>query len=330
MKYCRFCGKELVEDQCDCLEFRRANAPEGGKRRLFRDPLLIPSFKVNVKSVSGFISSIRDLSGMSEASSSAGDPFEYNVPIVPDCIEPEKDEVVVKQYNIARLRTRLKFMKAEGRLMVTTHRLLFRAAGTSLTGNLLQEHQYKLDDISGVELHKDYKFSLMNLLGSLLLLVLGYFLIGRQIMPEKINGFTTFMCVLTGLLGMVPTFVVYKRFWLKLLCAFLSVTLLSAIAYTGWFAELLMYLALIIFAMNMIIVCFVPNLVIKIKASGGGDALVVGSQKTIFSRQTGDDYSGFTEVMPWEDTVMAINELGTIIDDLKNHSDHAVDKWTQQ
>ena len=56
MKYCRFCGKELVEDQCDCLEFRRANAPEGGKRRLFRDPLLIPSFKVNVKSVSGFIS----------------------------------------------------------------------------------------------------------------------------------------------------------------------------------------------------------------------------------------------------------------------------------
>ena len=238
--------------------------------------------------------------------------------------------MVVKQYNIARLRTRLKLMKSEGRLMVTTHRILFRATGTSLTGNLLQEHQYKLDDISGVELHKDYKFSLMNLLCSLLLLVAGYFLIGRQIMPEKINGFTTFVCILTGILGLVPTFVVYKRFWLKLLCAFLSVTILFAIVYTGWFTELLLILSLIIFLINMIIVCFVPNLVIKIKASGGGDALVVGSQKTLFSRRTGDDYSGFTEVMPWEDTVMAINELGTIIDDLKNHSDHAVDKWIQQ
>lgn len=246
MKYCRFCGKELVEDRCDCLDWRRANDPESGKRRLFRDPLLIPSFKVNTKSVSGFISSIRDLSGMSEANSGAGDPYEYNVPIVPDCIEPEADEQVVKQYNIARLRTRLKFMKAEGRLMVTNRRILFRAAGTSLTGNLLQEHQYNLDDISGVELHKDYKFSLMNLLGSLLLLVLGYFLIVRSIMHEEINGFSTFMCILTGLLGMVPTFVVYKRFWLKLLCSFVSTSLLFAISYTGWFAELLAILALII------------------------------------------------------------------------------------
>lgn len=329
MKYCKFCGKELVEGQCDCLEFRRNNNP-GGKRRLFRDPLLIPSFKVNTKSVSGFISSVRDLSGMSEASSSAGDPYEYNVPIVPDCIEPEADEIPVKQYNIARLRTRLKFMKAEGRLMVTNRRVLFRATGTSLTGNLLQEHQYNLDDISGVELHKDYKFSIMNLLGSILLLVLGYFLIVRSIMHQEINGFTTFLCILTGLLGMVPTFVVYKRFWLKLLCSFISTTLLFAISYTGWFAELLAIIALIIFVMNMIIVCFVPNLVIKIKSSGAGGALIIGSQKTLFARQTGDDYTGFAEVLPWEDTVMAINELGTLIDDLQKRGDYAIEKWTQQ
>ena len=97
---------------------------------------------------------------MSEPSSNAGDPFEYNVPIVPDCVKPEENEVVVKQYNIARLRTRLKFMKAEGRLMVTNRRILFRAAGTSLTGNLLQEHEFDLDELAGIEMHKDYKFSL--------------------------------------------------------------------------------------------------------------------------------------------------------------------------
>ena len=48
--------------------------------------------------------------------------------------------------NLALLRTRLKFMKAEGRMMVTNRRVLFRAAGTSLTGNILQEHQFNLDE----------------------------------------------------------------------------------------------------------------------------------------------------------------------------------------
>lgn len=56
--------------------------------------------------------------------------------------------------------------------------------------------------------------------------------------------------------------------------------------------------------------------------------IVIGSQKAMFSK-TGDDYSGFAEVMPWEDTVMAMNELGTMIDDLQKQGDYAVDKWSR-
>ena len=63
--------------------------------------------------------------------------------------------------------------------------------------------------------------------------------------------------------------------------------------------------------------CFVPNLVIKIKTKGATGAVVIGSQRALFRRKTGDDYSGFAEVMPWEDTIMAMNELGTMIDDLQ-------------
>lgn len=55
---------------------------------------------------------------------------------------------------------------------------------------------------------------------------------------------------------------------------------------------------------------------------------MIGSQKSIFRRKTGDDYSGFAEVMPWEDTIMAINELGTMIDDLQKQGDYAIEKWT--
>lgn len=56
---------------------------------------------------------------------------------------------------------------------------------------------------------------------------------------------------------------------------------------------------------------------------------MIGSQKTMFMRKTGDDYSGFAEVMPWEDTVMAMNELGTMIDDLQKQGDYAIEKWSK-
>ena len=168
LKFCRFCGSELVNGQCTCKEFmatveqskkveyskaesvsepryqntanQSANVqPEESyytrqnENMQYRntssnkDPFIIPNFNVNFSSVSTAISSIRDMSGISEPVAGNGDPYERDVPIVPDCIEPEENEIVVKQYNIAKLRTRIKFMKAEGRLMVTNRRVLFRA-----------------------------------------------------------------------------------------------------------------------------------------------------------------------------------------------------------
>ena len=57
--------------------------------------------------------------------------------------------------------------------------------------------------------------------------------------------------------------------------------------------------------------------------------MVIGSQKSMFRRKVGDDYSGFAEVMPWEDTIMAMNELGTMIDDLQKQGDYAIEKWSR-
>ena len=70
-------------------------------------------------------------------------------------------------------------------------------------------------------------------------------------------------------------------------------------------------------------------MVIKIKTKGARGAIVIGSQKAIFRRKTGDDYSGFAEVLPWEDTKQAINELGTMIDDLQQQGNYAIEKWTR-
>jgi len=329
MNYCRYCGSQLVDGECQCAAFQESignvSAPP-------KKPWLMPFHRIRFTSFSRFVSSIRDMCGISEPGSGRTDPYEYNVPIVPDCIQPEENEIVVKQYNLAILRTRLKFMKAEGRLMVTNRRLLFRAGGTSLTGNILQEHQFNLDEIGGVEIHKDYKFSLLSFFGTLLLSIFVFFMMKEHITPSGNFGLVA-AAILLGIGGLVPTFVLYQRFWLKLLGCFLSHIALSAIVASPMgnkFWGSIQVISNIILLANLIIVCFVPNLVVKIKTKGASGAIVIGSQKSLLRRKTGDDYSGFVEVLPWEDTIMAINELGTLIDDLQKHGDYAVEKWTQQ
>jgi hypothetical protein len=340
MSYCRFCGKELVDGQCNCPEFQASigntgnmgydgNIQNQNAYQQTKEPFIIPSFQIDFSSFSGFVSSVRDQSGMSEAISNNGDPYEHNVPIVPDCIEPEDNEIVVKQYNIAKLRTRLKFMKAEGRLMVTNRRVVFRATGTSLTGNIAQQHQFNLDEIGGIEIHKDYKFSILSFLGCLLL---DFFALAltTMIFARTGSGSAIAIGIILGILAMLPTFIVYKHFWLKSFCAIIGSGCFSiafAASQGNKFLGVLMVLVTLIVLMDFLIICFVPNLVIKIKTKGAEGAVVIGSQKSIFRRKTGDDYSGFAEVMPWEDTIMAMNELGTMIDDLQKQGDYAIQKW---
>lgn len=340
MAFCRFCGKELVNGQCDCYEFQASIGNVAGcagtssryqqPYQKSKDPFLVQSFKLNFSSVSSFLSSIRDQSGMSEPDLDTNDPYEHNVPIVPDCVQAEDNEIVVKQYNIARLRTRLKLMKAEGRMMVTNRRVLFRASGTSLTGNILQEHQFNLDEIAGIEMHKDYKFSLLSFFGCILLMSLASFLT-YMIFSSTSSGGAIAVSIILGILGLIPTFIVYKHFWVKLLCAivgyvsfFVGMTVSENIIFL-----ILLIVADIIVLIDLIIVCFVPNLVIKIKTKGATGAIVICSKKAMSRKKTGDYYSDFAEVMPWDDTIMAMNELGTMINDLQKLGDYAIEKWSR-
>ena len=51
--------------------------------------------------------------------------------------------------------------------------------------------------------------------------------------------------------------------------------------------------------------------------------------KDLQRRSGSDEYSGFVEVLPWEDTIMAMNEIGAMIDDLKKQGDYAIEKWSK-
>ncbi|MDO4960713.1 MAG: hypothetical protein Q4E57_02485 [Eubacteriales bacterium] len=328
MNHCKYCGKELVNGKCDCEEFKQAN-----NKKALKEPFVVPEFNLNYKSFSGFVTSVRDMTGTTDATAVKDDPFEHNIPIVPDCIQPEENELVIKQYNIAKLRTRLRFTKAEGRLMITNRRVLFRATGTSLTGNIAQQHQFNIDEIGGVEIRKDYRFSLLNLIGSILLLMLTILVMRSKIFnPNAVNNAPrVIMWLILGFLSTAPTFFLYKRYLLKLFGAAVGTGCCLLAYYYSLNAALFMFpmfLAFIVFILDMIIVCFVPSLVINIKTKGALGAVCIRSRSMVQSAIGEGEYTGFAEVMPWDDTIMAMNEIGTMIDDIQKQGDYAVEKWT--
>jgi hypothetical protein len=121
--------------------------------------------------------SIKNRIGIESPERNAADTYERTMAIVPDCIKANENEIPVRQYNIAILRSLLKFERAEGRMQVTNKRVIFRAAGRSVGGRTALQHEYAIDEIAGIEARSNYKFSLLYLVFAILIVAAASFLI---------------------------------------------------------------------------------------------------------------------------------------------------------
>ena len=89
--------------------------------------------------------------GIGEPESNSDGCYERGMQIVPDNLRINEGEIPIRQYDVAVLRSRLQFMRAEGRLQVTNKRLLFRATGRSLRGRTTLQHEFAVDEINTSE-----------------------------------------------------------------------------------------------------------------------------------------------------------------------------------
>jgi hypothetical protein len=115
-------------------------------------------------SVGNFLVSMKNRMGIGSPERNATDTYERGMKIVPDCISANENEVPVKQYNIAVLRSLLKFERAEGRVQVTNKRVILRAAGRSIGGRTTLQHEFAINEIAGIEARRNYKFSFLYLI----------------------------------------------------------------------------------------------------------------------------------------------------------------------
>lgn len=339
--YCPYCGGENKGDSSFCglcgknISLNRNNSN-------IKDNIL-SSLKDNIsdknfKDVANFSNSSKELNS-NELKTGC---YERGMQIVPDSIISDDGEKPVKQYNVAILRSRLKFARAEGRLQVTNKRLLFRATGRSIMGRTALQHEFAISEIAGLELRKDHRFGFFELIlgGMLIYFILFIIVYILMAVATKTIGFSIFLAILFGLIGWGTFILLDKKLFLRSIFSGIATAsfgflyipskdpfLNGFVHFLGVIAGLCALISFILFIISFFKFCFVPNLVIDIKTKGGTAPVQIRRKTRSIYKSSSEEYTGFREVIPAEDTDQAIKEIGALISDVQKLGDIGVEKW---
>ncbi len=274
--YCTRCGKPLYAGEtCDCASINGVEVIQNFTRKFNQE--------------------------VSKNDMCNGTYYERGSKIVPDNINSNEGEIPVKQYDAAVLRSRIKFMRAEGRLQVTNKRLLFRATGRSLRGKTVLQHEFSIDELSGLEIKKDYRFSFIDLL--LMIILMGICAIG--VVTPIISGMwrgawflSSLFALALAVVSVIAAVIKRKKYMLNSVllsssaAGLLQLGFLSKMSnYNSWghnvFSGFITFLAIVFVIAALVelyLHCYKPNLLIQIKTKGGLAPIVIcGAKRGLLS-----------------------------------------------
>ena len=161
--------------------------------------------------IGNFLRALKNRMGIGSPERNATDTYERGMKIVPACIRPVKNEATVKQYNIAVLRNLFKFERAEGRIQVTTKRVIFRAAGRSIGGRTTLQQEFAINEIAGMEARKNYKFSFIYLIFAVIIFLFADLIINPSIpgLPKYLSLFSLYQSRISSI--MMPAHLIRAR-----------------------------------------------------------------------------------------------------------------------
>lgn len=239
--------------------------------------------------------------------------------IVPECVDPDTDEIHIKQYDIARLQTLIKGAFAEGRLQVTNKRVLFRSSGSSIFGPTSLQYEFSLEEIAGIEIRKEARF---NFFPSILL-ILFTSIISTFFDPlfAKVYSWGFVSVVFSLLMSAAAVFFfflfknrkVLRHLVLSVPFAWYTADMtLTSIFPDNTLINLALWIAWGCWFISLIHLVFAPNLVVYIKSKGGSPSIEIRRKdRLLFSKH--NEYTGFAQIFPGPDTDIAMKELGSLI-----------------
>lgn len=361
MPFCTKCGRQLNDgEQCGCTaqQSQQANQqsyqqqPNG--QQFFSDET-----KAHMKRAAGEFSEGMKATATATASSAkesfdsfrrtirSKSAYERGQQIIPDTIKANESEIPIRQYDhIAKLRSRCKLTWAEGKMQLTNKRLIFRAPGRCLiSGNTVLQHEFAIDDIAGIELRRDHRFSFLDFLIGYLISFVGCLpMAAFSALGIESPAISVILALLASVALLVPFFKIgsekrrLKLFVFACLASsFLSIFMTLGIRhefFTGLGIIVAIPLAIVLIYLYLRVI-FQPNLNITVKTNSGTGAIEIRRKHkpfglgVLFGFGSGQivEYTGYDEVLPDVDTDRAVRELGAIINDIQKLGDFAVEKW---
>jgi len=330
-RFCTKCGSALDENgQCPNCHSSEVD-----------ETFLQDTVKKAVNSADSFVVKLKRQMGLGWENETGLNVFEKGQNIIPDNVTPDEGEVPIRQYNVATLCSRIQQKRAEGRLQITNKRLIFRAAGISLAGNTVLQHEFTIDEISGLEIRKSHRLSFVSVVAAFWLAVTCNELAGKIINPlVNISAdFAAIIALILALIFIAPFFIVKGHFWLKLASTAIASSAIGAVnrfsiqglimgtAQLFTLPNTLEVIIDFIILINIMLVAFVPDLTLCIKAGSGSDAIQIRRKIWGLWLKNPDENSGFSEVRPGPDAEKAAKEVGALISDLQVMGDEAIEKW---
>ena len=229
----------------------------------------------------------------------------------------------------------------------------FEARLAEVSPSTLQ-HEFAIDEIAGLEIHKNFRFSIIDLILMMMLLgVVNALTVGAMALTARASFAVSLMLMLPilGVAGFMAVTRWKKHFVNTVLLsgaattffAFPSSITISALSHQNYdflynaagflrFITVVMIIlgvtTAIVAFVQLYLFCYKPNLVIDIKTKGGMAPISIKRQGRGFfpALFTGED-SGFREVLPAKDTDLAIKEIGALLNDIQKLGDFGIEKW---
>lgn len=330
-KFCTRCGRPLEEGEvCTCETTDASETP-----------------KFDTNQAGTFWETFKNHVGLSDPEFNGTDVFESGKLIIPECVKANEGEIPVKQYTVATLKNRLlgiTYAKAIGRIQVTNKRVIFRAPGRSLRGRTSIQHEFAIDDVSGIEARREYTWNFWDFLSGLFIIAISVAIAMGLITllskdTDDYSTATTAWGIMLGAAGCIPFFALKNKWGFKLMSLGLSVGAIANIAVSqftsfSYFSGssgspittiFLGIIPLLLLFFTWFIYTIRPNLVLQIKTNGASNAIDICRMKiTLFNIE---EHTGFKDVIPADNAEECIREIDAIINDIQKLGDFGIEKW---
>jgi hypothetical protein len=144
-------------------------------------------------------------------------------------------------------------------------------------------------------------------------------------------GFAGILGFLIGVGGIVPFFMIKRKFLLKLLFLGGSFGGFAVLAASGSWAMLFLLVTGLLLAVCLFLCALTPQLVLSVKNKGAMPTVDIrnssdpGFLASMIGLRGSD--AGFAQVEPAAETENAIREIGAIINDIQKLGDYGINKW---